>query len=64
MTGSGGWPQFGYSDQRPNDGPAETGITAANLKRLTHRTVRLPGTADSSAIELNGIDRQGPRRAT
>jgi outer membrane protein assembly factor BamB len=47
-----GWPQFGYSAQRPNDGPADTGITAQNLQRLTRRTVRLPGVADSSAIEL------------
>jgi outer membrane protein assembly factor BamB len=54
-AGSGGWPQFGYSDQRANDGPADTGIRAGNLKRLTHSTVQLPGVADSSAIELAGI---------
>jgi outer membrane protein assembly factor BamB len=54
-AGSGDWPQFGYSDQRTNDGPTDTGITAANVSRLTRRTVRLPGVADSSAIELAGV---------
>ncbi len=61
-TASGDWPQFGYSDQRTNDGPADTGITAANLKRLTHGTVRLPGVADSSAIELADITVKGHSR--
>jgi outer membrane protein assembly factor BamB len=61
-AGTGDWPQFGYSDQRPNDGPADTGITAANLKRLTRHTVRLPGVADSSAIELAGITVKGRAR--
>jgi outer membrane protein assembly factor BamB len=58
-AGVGGWPQFGYSDQRANDGPANTGIVAANLKRLARRTVPLPGVADSSAIELAGITVKG-----
>jgi outer membrane protein assembly factor BamB len=61
-AGSGGWPQFGYSDQRPNDGPADTGIIAANLQHLKRDTVRLPGVADSSAIELTGITVKGRRR--
>jgi outer membrane protein assembly factor BamB len=61
-AGSGGWPQFGYSDQRANDGPADTGITAANLKRLKRRTVRLPGVADSSAVEAVGIPVKGHMR--
>jgi outer membrane protein assembly factor BamB len=47
------WPQFGYSDQRSNDGPARTGITSATLKHLKRRIVQLPGTVDSSAIEVN-----------
>jgi outer membrane protein assembly factor BamB len=50
---AGDWPQFGYSDQRSNDGPARTGITSATLKDLERRIVQLPGTVDSSAIELN-----------
>ena len=53
------WPQFGYSDQRTNNGPAHTGITAATLKRLRRRVVALPGTADSSAIELNRVTVKG-----
>jgi hypothetical protein len=35
------WPQFGYSNQRPNTGPASTGITAAielNDIRVNGRT--------------------------
>jgi outer membrane protein assembly factor BamB len=58
-AGVGGWPQFGYSDQRSNDGPVNTGIVAANLKRLALRTVQLPGVADSSAIDLAGITVNG-----
>jgi outer membrane protein assembly factor BamB len=56
------WPQFGYSNQRSNNGPANTGITAATVRQLRCRTVALPGTADSSAIELNGITVKGHRR--
>jgi outer membrane protein assembly factor BamB len=55
----GDWAQFGYSDQRPNDGPADTGVTAATLKHLTRRVVKLPGTADSSAIELGAVNVKG-----
>jgi outer membrane protein assembly factor BamB len=56
---AGDWPQFGYSDQRSNDGPGRTGITSATLKHLQHRTVQLPGTVDSSAIELNAVTVKG-----
>jgi outer membrane protein assembly factor BamB len=56
---AGDWPQFGYSDQRSNDGPARTGITSATLKHLKPRIVQLPGTADSSAIELNAVAVKG-----
>jgi outer membrane protein assembly factor BamB len=58
-AGSGDWLQFGYTDQRTNDGPPATGIDAENLKLLTRRTVQLPGTADSSAIELHDITVNG-----
>jgi outer membrane protein assembly factor BamB len=61
-AGSGGWPQFGYSDQRANYGPADTGVVAANLKRLRRRIVQLPGVADSSAIELAGINAKSRSR--
>jgi outer membrane protein assembly factor BamB len=57
--GSGDWPQFGFTDQRGNHDPDATGITAANVKTLTRRTVALPGTADSSAIELHDITVDG-----
>jgi outer membrane protein assembly factor BamB len=53
------WPQFGYSNQRSNDGPARTDITSATLKHLKRRNVQLPGTVDSSAIELNGVAVKG-----
>ena len=56
------WPQFGYSDQRSNDGPAGTGITAATLKRLKRQIVQLPGTVDSSPIELNAVTVKGHAR--
>ena len=62
VAAAGDWPQFGYSDQRSNDGPARTDITVATLKRLKRRVVRLPGTADSSAIELNAVSVKGRRR--
>jgi outer membrane protein assembly factor BamB len=55
----GDWPQFGYSDQRSNDGPVNTDITAATLKHLTRRVVQLPGTVDSSAIELHAMTVKG-----
>jgi outer membrane protein assembly factor BamB len=59
---AGDWPQFGYSNQRSNNGPASTDITSATLKRLKRRNVQLPGTVDSSAIELNGVAVKGHAR--
>jgi outer membrane protein assembly factor BamB len=58
-SGTGSWPQFGFTAQRTSDGPADTGITAANLASLTRRTVQLPGVADSSAIELRNVKVKG-----
>lgn len=58
-SASGDWPQFNYTAQRQGVGPAETGITAANLSRLRLRTVTVPGTADSSAIELHAVKIDG-----
>jgi outer membrane protein assembly factor BamB len=57
----GNWPEFGYNPQRSDAGPANTGITANNLAALQARVVHLPGTVDSSAIELAGV-RVGARR--
>jgi outer membrane protein assembly factor BamB len=57
--GSGDWLQFGFTDQRSDDEAGATAITAANLKHLARRTVSLPGTADSSAIELHAITIRG-----
>ncbi len=59
---SGDWPQFNYSNQRSGTGPADTGITRQTLSRLTLRTVKLPGTADSSVIELHDITVDGHPR--
>ncbi len=40
-------------------GPSDTGITAANLHALRRITVRVPGTVDSSAVELAGVTVRG-----
>ena len=53
---------FGYVPARTNDGPASTGITAANAGRLRRQQVRLPGTVDSSPIYLHGVAVKGKRR--
>lgn len=52
---SGDWPDFGYNAQRSDVGPADTGITAGNLNRLSLRSVRIDGIADSSPIELHDV---------
>jgi outer membrane protein assembly factor BamB len=49
------WSRFGYNAQRTDAGPADTGITAGNLASLKARVVHLPGTVDSSPIELQGV---------
>jgi len=56
------WLRFDYDAERNGVGPAATGITAANVKRLRLRTVRLPGTVDSSAIELASVRVRGRKR--
>ncbi len=57
----GDWRTFDYDAQRTGVGPSATGITRANLKTLRVRTVRLPGIADSSAIQLHGVRVRGKR---
>jgi outer membrane protein assembly factor BamB len=59
---SGDWPQFNFTDQRSGTGPADTGITAGTAGQLRLRTVKLPGTADSSAIELHAVVIDGKPR--
>jgi hypothetical protein len=56
------WPQFDFSAQRYGSGPRQTGIDAGDLHLLRRLTVRLPGTADSSAILLDGVRIAGRRR--
>lgn len=59
---AGNWPQFNFTAQRTGVGPSDTGITAGDLSQLRLRAVKLPGTADSSAIELHGIRIHGRAR--
>ena len=55
----GDWRTFDYDPHRGGIGPSATGITAANVRDLLTRTVRLPGVADSTAIQLHAIDIRG-----
>src|SRR5919201_3316122 len=59
VRAGGNWTRFGYDAARHNAGPASTGITAANVGRLSRQQVRLPGTADSSPIYLRGARVRG-----
>lgn len=58
----GDWSQFNFNAQRTGAGPANTGITAANVGMLQRRVVHLPGTADSTAIVLQRVQVKGRRR--
>ncbi len=58
----GDWTTFDYDPQRSGVGPADTGITAANLHLLRRRTVALDGTVDSAPIELHAIQIDGRAR--
>jgi lipoprotein-anchoring transpeptidase ErfK/SrfK len=51
----GDWTRFGYDAARHNAGPTNTGITAANVRRLRRQRVSLPGTVDASPIYLRGV---------
>ena len=51
----GDWTGFGYDAARSSSGPAQTGITAANLSKLRRREVQIGGTADSSPLYLRGV---------
>ena len=58
----GDWRTFDYDSHRGGIGPSATGITAANVARLSTRTVPLPGVADSTAIQLHGVNIGGKPR--
>jgi hypothetical protein len=49
------WTQFGDNPQRSGVGPDRTRITAADVGDLRLRTVRIPGIADSAAVEWPGV---------
>jgi hypothetical protein len=49
------WPEFGLDPQRGDATSQPTGITAANVGRLSDRRIALPGTVDSSPIYLHGV---------
>ena len=57
----GDWTRFGYDAARHNAGPANTGITAANVGRLRRQRVTLAGTVDASPIYLRGARIRGAR---
>ena len=57
----GDWTRFGYDAARHNAGPANTGITAANVGRLRRQRVTLDGTVDASPIYLRGVQIHGAR---
>jgi putative pyrroloquinoline-quinone binding quinoprotein len=52
------WGRFGYDAARHNAAPA-SGITAANVSKLTHKRIQLDGTVDSSPIYLHGVTVHG-----
>jgi outer membrane protein assembly factor BamB len=49
------WPTFGFDTRKSNDATFATGITAATVGKLARQQVQLPGTVDSSAIYLHGV---------
>jgi len=53
------WPEFGLDPQRSDVSELSSGITAANIGRLSARTLQLPGTVDSSPIYLHGVTVDG-----
>lgn len=52
---AGSWLTFDYNQQRSGTGPARTGITRRDLHSLRRLSVGIPGTVDSSPIELSGV---------
>ena len=60
---AGDWPQFGYNQARTNVSASTGGITAANVKLLERRQVKLGGIVDSNAIYLDGVTVGGATHA-
>lgn len=58
------WTRFGYDASRSSNDPGSTGITAKNAARLRRHQVELPGTVDSSAIYLHGVEVKGATHDT
>ena len=55
------WPMFGGNLQSTSANSGDTGITAANVSRLSRRQVQLDGLVDASAIYLHGATIRGAR---
>jgi outer membrane protein assembly factor BamB len=53
------WSRFGWSPSRSSAPTFATGITPANVRRLTRQQVQLDGTADSSPIYLHAVQAGG-----
>src|SRR5438132_11407906 len=60
----GDWTRFGYDAARHNVGPARTGITSANVRKLEKQRVVLDGTVDASPTYLRGVTVHGSRHDT
>jgi outer membrane protein assembly factor BamB len=58
----GDWLRFDFNPERSGVGPSSTGITSHNLGQLRLQKVRVPGTVDSSAIELHALTVMGRPR--
>jgi outer membrane protein assembly factor BamB len=54
-AGNPTWSRFGYDAARSSRGPAVTGITARNVRRLVRQRIVLDGTVDSSPILAGGL---------
>src|SRR5579884_3367168 len=59
---AGDWPTFDFNAQRTGVGPARTGITRGDLRRLGLRVVHIDGTVDAAAVELHGLRVRGRQR--
>jgi hypothetical protein len=60
-AGASDWLQFGDDGHSSGAGPADSGITVGNARRLRLRQVTIDGIADSAAIALSGVEVGGVR---
>ncbi len=56
---AGDWMRFNFDPQRSGVGPASTGLGPHDVGALRLRRVKLPGTVDSSPIELHAVRVRG-----